>query len=417
MCTINNTLMNMKPFLHNFIILCLTAALVFSVAVIPVFASDGSFNDPIFFDTINNYPSGSYTISFTDDLSIFSDIISHFNLNSLKCFCVKRSDNYQSVVQIPDGYYPFVYSDGNYTYLYLKNENGNDPTGCTWYRKNSSNSYASQGSPYMIIINGDLTFYLPFSPFKLYIANSSYNNNNLWYTFDDPTPLPSGDFQYISMTKPASAYTALAQTFYSAAAARLHNEFPNEYASIPADQILVDDYNLAALFEAITANTGIFESYAVHSYDFYDNVSYNLAEGMNAIQDAMSNMQDIADNIELLTSVYASEQEIEAREFAADNQQAIVDGFIDPDGDASASVNDYGTIKNASSDFKDAFNTGTSADGIWSVFDNSRYNWFTQNTKNQLDTTPQTRANNDYPTPLLDSYMHDLLSIIGVNND
>ena len=114
-----------------------------------------------------------------------------------------------------------------------------------------------------------------------------------------------------------------------------------------------------------------------------------------------------------LAFVLASDEEIETREKARANQTEVLDDFVDPTGDGSLSTSDFGSMSDATADFKTNFNTGVSGSNIWNVFDNSHYNWFTQQTRNALDTTQQTRGNNDYPTPLLDEYYNEILSLFG----
>lgn len=114
-----------------------------------------------------------------------------------------------------------------------------------------------------------------------------------------------------------------------------------------------------------------------------------------------------------LAHVYASDEEINAREKARTNQTEVMDDFIDANGAGSVSASDFGNIANFSSGFKTNFDTGVSGSGIWDVFDNSHYSWFTQATKNSLDTTQQTRGEDNYPTPLLDVYYAEIMTLFG----
>lgn len=111
-----------------------------------------------------------------------------------------------------------------------------------------------------------------------------------------------------------------------------------------------------------------------------------------------------------LAYVFANDEELEARELAQDNQQQVVDDFIDPDGIGSVSSTDLGDMATISNQIKDNFDTGISATNIFNVFDNNHYNWFTRATQNQLDTV-QTRS--EYPTPLLDEYYNEIYSLFG----
>lgn len=123
-----------------------------------------------------------------------------------------------------------------------------------------------------------------------------------------------------------------------------------------------------------------------------------------------------------LTYVLASDEEITAREKARDNQNAVLDNFIDDTGDGAISTNDFGSVADASKDIKDNLNTGVSASGIFDVFTGDHTSaWFSQTTANELDRTQANRsllkANglgaSDYDTPLLDEKMEELLSIFG----
>lgn len=123
-----------------------------------------------------------------------------------------------------------------------------------------------------------------------------------------------------------------------------------------------------------------------------------------------------------LTYVLASDEEITAREKARDNQNAVLDNFIDDTGDGAISTNDFGSVADASKDIKDNLNTGVSANGIFDVFTGDHTSaWFSQTTANELDRTQANRsllkANglgaSDYDTPLLDEKMEELLSIFG----
>lgn len=123
-----------------------------------------------------------------------------------------------------------------------------------------------------------------------------------------------------------------------------------------------------------------------------------------------------------LTYVLASDEEIAAREKARDNQNAVLDNFIDDTGDGAISTNDFGSVADASKDIKDNLNTGVSASGIFDVFTGNHTSaWFSQTTANELDRTQANRsllkANglgaSDYDTPLLDEKMNELLSIFG----
>lgn len=123
-----------------------------------------------------------------------------------------------------------------------------------------------------------------------------------------------------------------------------------------------------------------------------------------------------------LTYVLASDEEIEAREEARANQTEVFDNFIDPNGSGSASVNDFADVSSASGNVKQNFSTGYSASSIWDIFNQDHYGWFSQECADALDTTNTSSNmrksnNNDYPTPLLDAYYEEILSLGGVKDD
>lgn len=123
-----------------------------------------------------------------------------------------------------------------------------------------------------------------------------------------------------------------------------------------------------------------------------------------------------------LTYVLASDEEIEAREEARANQTEVFDNFIDPNGSGSASVNDFADVSSASGNVKQNFSTGYSASSIWDIFNRDHYGWFSQECADALDTTNSSsnmrKSNNsDYPTPLLDAYYEEILSLGGLKDD
>ena len=120
-----------------------------------------------------------------------------------------------------------------------------------------------------------------------------------------------------------------------------------------------------------------------------------------------------------LAYVLANDQEIEARDAAAQNQQAVVDDFIDSSGSGSASVSDFGEMASASGSVQQNFNTGYSSTSIWDVFNQDHYGWFSQECASSLDTTGSStrRSAPAYSTPLLDAYYEEILSLGGGSDD
>lgn len=114
--------------------------------------------------------------------------------------------------------------------------------------------------------------------------------------------------------------------------------------------------------------------------------------------------------------VLASDSRIEAQEFAADNEQAVVDNFINPDGSGSASTSDIDSIADFSSGYKSTFASDASPTGIFNLFTSDNMSWFSQETYNQLDTTSNNRAKSDntFNTPLLDQQINSIYEQLGV---
>lgn len=118
-----------------------------------------------------------------------------------------------------------------------------------------------------------------------------------------------------------------------------------------------------------------------------------------------------------LSYVLASDERIEAQEAAAENEEAVVDNFIDSSGSGAASPSDISSVSGLSSGFKDNISTDASVSGIWNIFNSDNFGWFSQETADQLDTTGSNtrtlRSSGSYPTPLLDQQTEDILKYIG----
>lgn len=122
-----------------------------------------------------------------------------------------------------------------------------------------------------------------------------------------------------------------------------------------------------------------------------------------------------------LTYVLASDEEIETREKARQNQEAVLDNFVDPEGSGSVSASNFSDIASASDSFKDNMNTGVSASGIFDVFNGDHISeWFSTETANELNNVRIGRRSlkasspqPTYETPLLDAKMTELLGIFG----
>lgn len=145
-----------------------------------------------------------------------------------------------------------------------------------------------------------------------------------------------------------------------------------------------------------------------------DLTSYSMGTSGNSFwYDFRRAASNISMHLARLDYVLASDDEIEAREAAQDNQDAFVNDFLDSNGAGSASASDIGDMSGISSGVQDVLSTGVSPTSAFSSMgsDSSAWDWFKNDTKNALDTTSSNRRNiksSDSDTPLLDNYYSDL---------
>ena len=171
-------------------------------------------------------------------------------------------------------------------------------------------------------------------------------------------------------------------------------------------------YKWNAMLTDYTGQLGIWDSQG----DTLTQEAWSPTSAINGLYKYLAYTQrDVA----RLTYVLASDEEIATREKARETQTAVMDDFVDPDGAGAASVDDFGSISDASSGVQSNFNTGVSAGGVWNVFERN-YEWFSQETADNLSYQPQRSTRNlkaapdqEYDTPYLDSYYEELHNIIG----
>ena len=108
--------------------------------------------------------------------------------------------------------------------------------------------------------------------------------------------------------------------------------------------------------------------------------------------------------------VLASDEEIEARQAAAANQDAVVDDFIKPTGSGSASASDFADVASIGGTMKDALDSNVSAGSAFTSLSSSSdaWDWFSTDTANSLDTSSNQRSQVS-STPLLDNYYSEVL--------
>lgn len=189
---------------------------------------------------------------------------------------------------------------------------------------------------------------------------------------------------------------------------------------------IVDTYRYTYQYMATDHNS---MQSALDWTDINNNISFTPTSISNGLYSWLSYIQS---PVSRLAYIFANDDQIAAREAAADNEAAVVDQFIDPSGAGSASTSDIGSISSASDGFKTNFSTDASASGIWSIFDSSNGNWFSQEIASSLDTSsganrsvkysaplmisgPAIKARNynyDYETPALDKQVNEIMSLI-----
>lgn len=185
--------------------------------------------------------------------------------------------------------------------------------------------------------------------------------------------------------------------------------------------------NMALLFQFM--NNNITQSFAGLNYKLH-NDAWGIAvlNDPLTLQESRTNyistdhmlelyLQNLGTSAARLSYVLASPERIEAQQEAAANEQAVVDNFIDSSGNGSASTSDFSSISSASDGFKNNFNSGASAGGIWDVFNSDHGNWFSQSIADSLDTSGSGNRNvksgSSFETPLLDQQIEDIYKALG----
>lgn len=177
----------------------------------------------------------------------------------------------------------------------------------------------------------------------------------------------------------------------------------------------------------------LYGSKQIQSYTDWQDITQSSTFTPLSTFDAVNQWLSVIQSpVSRLAFVLANDDQIAAREAAADNEAAVIDQFIDPSGAGSASTSDIGSISSASDGFKTNFSTDASASGIWSIFDSSNGNWFSQEIASSLDTSSGTNRsfkysaplmssgsaikartyNYDYETPALDKQVNEIMSLI-----
>lgn len=165
-------------------------------------------------------------------------------------------------------------------------------------------------------------------------------------------------------------------------------------------------------------DSGYNSAQSFKTWDTLTSSSFTPTSAINGIYTWFSKVQE---PVARLSYVLASDERIDAQEKAADNEQAVVDNFIDSSGSGSASPSNIGSVSDLSSGFKNNISTDASVSDIWNIFNADNFGWFSQETADQLDnsgsSTRTLRNSGSYPTPLLDQQIEDILKYIGGDNN
>lgn len=121
-----------------------------------------------------------------------------------------------------------------------------------------------------------------------------------------------------------------------------------------------------------------------------------------------------------LAYVFASDQELEAREALQDNQSAALD--ILQDNTVNVTPTNIGDLSDITASAKSSFNTGVSATSIFTALtNNSNLGWFSADTWDKLggikSDNRRSKSVNESYTPLLDAKMQEIYDTLGVNVD
>lgn len=211
----------------------------------------------------------------------------------------------------------------------------------------------------------------------------------------------------------------------------LYNWYINSLGSYELSKLNVSNFNLSDYLyyadHALTnIHTRLFTPRTYYPLYKIDNSSQSLSkQSINAfsIADILWNMQS-----QLLTVaarfnyLYADNNLIERKKANEAVTSSALDNFTGS-GDASASVSDFGTLKDSVSAVKSGLSSSASASDVLGVFNSSDgFGWFSQATLDSLDTTSSSvrrvkavRASSS--TPLYDSNYNSLLEYLGISND
>lgn len=130
---------------------------------------------------------------------------------------------------------------------------------------------------------------------------------------------------------------------------------------------------------------------------------------------------DIQNDVGLLSYVFASPSDLELKKDSENNMDAVGDSFLSPDSTSSVKVKDITSISSASDSIQSLGDTGvTPAQAFQQLNNGDLFEFFTQETANNLDTTVSTYSR-DSSQQIVTSYYEDsrtqFFDLIGKGGD
>lgn len=168
--------------------------------------------------------------------------------------------------------------------------------------------------------------------------------------------------------------------------------------------------------DLIVQGNMLFNFSRTYTQDRYNLSSHSSSSStIRSLADSLTyGFSDLSNFTGRLASVFASDDDIQAREDADPQIQQAQQDFVSPDGAASVKLGDMGSAKDVSAQMQQSLNTGVSPSTAFSFFGTGGglFALFTQDIKDDMDAVPQTRGGEDF----VDFYSHNL-EMIGVPFD
>lgn len=260
----------------------------------------------------------------------------------------------------------------------------NTQTGLVWWFKRSDNVISNNDKVYMVDL--PVQFRARFYPDNLHVDFIYLRANNT---------LPDGNnytedfyYEFYDINFMVEQYGPRTRIYFT-----LPNTLPHtRYMGI----VIYSDTNPRK------ADNNIYSYYV----DSFDDRYYDVKNLLMNYMDYYTK-RDLLTNVNKLTEVYASDEEVAARH----ESQTVIDGALDSftgDGSASAKLSDILGAKDISDTLTDGLSSGGSVNNGLIVFDtsgnsgNSFYGWFTQEVKDWFAPLHNTRG--------LDNGVYDYLS-------